>query len=125
MRVRVHVRRQVDGWERIGRLHLFDLATPESVIPAQYSPVEAAEARDAAVSIFRLGALCYVVLCCVVLCCVVLCFIVLYCVVVWYVVVGCCVTMCGSTSPTKDLVQCLQLPMSMTVPRSIVWCHVA
>ena len=41
--------------ERLGRLHLFDLATPESSIPSQYTAVEADEAKDVAVSIFRLG----------------------------------------------------------------------
>ncbi len=55
VRIRVHIRREVDGMERLGRLHLFDLATPESCIPSSYSAVEADEAKDVAVSIFRLG----------------------------------------------------------------------
>ena len=56
VRIRVHVRREVDGMERLGRLHLFDLATPESAIPSHYSAVEADEAKDVALSVFRLGA---------------------------------------------------------------------
>lgn len=56
VRVRIHVRREVDGMERIGKLHLFDLATPESTIPSYYNAVEADEAKDVAVSVYRLGA---------------------------------------------------------------------